>query len=395
MKLRSLFNCFIATSMVASATTISHAQQVDYLNYLEELDVSAKVVQFQNVATGQYIVLKPDPRGGGALEAGDNPDPTGWYFYQGDGADANNIEVKRQGVEGFNWSNYDNADDNKAFIAWNHAKRMPSATAPQPPHDFYIEQTGKSLFRIKWRHNGEYLELMPNLTITHLKGTGPKIISRPLNESNEHQLWNIKVSSKVITCAGKQFKVDDQKKIWERRNGKWVHVGDRCNQLYCNRRRVFCTSTDGSVWRYNEQPHNWTPANTLLAGQFLNGGDGTLGDAMHLQAANGKHFFYMQENGDVGIWTHDPQPRQTWHSKTFDKGANCTLYMQDDGNLVAYDGNNKPFWASDTHVSFDSKYNDKKYKPVRAVLENDGKLVLYSETGFRVWDTEKGKFPLN
>lgn len=371
----------------------SQCQTLEYLNYLEELDPSATVIQFQNVATGQYIVLRPDPRGGGALEGGDAPDPIGWYIYQGNGAEANNIEVKRKGVDGFNWSNYDNADDNKAFIAWNHAKRAPSATAPLPPHDFYLEQSGKSTFRIKWRINGEYLELMPDLKLFIKDSKGPKIISRALNESNQHQLWNIKVSSKVISCVGKQFKVDGEKKIWEKRNNQWVHVGVRCNQLYCNRRRIFCTSTDGSVWRYNEQPHNWTPANTLLANQFLNAGDGTMGDAMYLQAANGKHFFYMQENGQLGIWTHDPSARNIWSTPT--KGTNCTLKMQGDGNLVIYDGNDKPLWSSETHQNWDSKYNDKKYKPVKVVLENDGKLVLYSETGFRVWDNSQGKYPLN
>lgn len=369
------------------------AQTLQPLNNLSELDVTATAVQFKNVATGQYIVLLPAPQGGGSLEGSTSPEPSPWYFYQGAGAELGNVEIKRKPVDGFNWSNYDNADDNKAFIAWNHAKRAPSATAPVPPHDFTIEEVSAGVFKIKWRHNGEYLELMPNLKLPD--GKGPKIISRAFDASNKHQQWIIEVNSKVVSCVGKLFKVDAEKKIWEKINGTWTHVGDRCNQLFCNRRRVFCVGIDGSVWRYNDQPNSWTPANTLLAGQFLNGGNGTMGDAMHLQAANGKHFFYMQENGDLGIWTHDPSPKLAWNSKTFDKGANCTLHMQTDGNLVAYNSKNEPIWGSETQHAWDVRYNDKKYKPTKAVLEDNGQLVLYSETGFRVWDSAKGKYPLN
>lgn len=395
MKLSSFFNGLLASFILMATAPVASTQTLDYINYLSDLDLSAEVIQFQNVATGEYIVLRPDPRGGGALEANANPDPIGWYFYQGQGAETYNIEVKRKGIDGFNWSNYDNADDNKAFIAWNHAKRAPNATTPVPPHDFYLEEAGKAEFRIKWRHNGEYLELMPNLRLYIKDSKGAKIISRPLNTSNQHQLWRIKTSASVFTCMGKQFKVDAAKKIYEKINGQWSHVGDRCNGLECSRRRLFCRSTDGSLWRYNEQPHNWTSANTLLAGQFLNGGDGTMGDAMHLQSANGKHFFYMQENGDLGLWTHDPSPRIVWNSKTHMKGANYTLHMQPDGNLVAYDANNQPIWASQTQHAWDARYKDKKYMPVKAVLEDDGKLVLYSATGFRAWDSAHGKYSLN
>lgn len=386
MKKIPLLNYFLVIFVLLGTAEFTQCQTLEYLDYVEELDASAASVQFQNVATGQYIVLKASPGGGGALEANDNPDPVGWYFHQGNGADANNFDVKRKGVVGFNWANYNNADDNYAAIAWNHAKRIPSATAPQPPHDYYLEQVSKSVFRIKWRHAKEYLELMPNLKLTN--GTGPKIITRALNTSNQHQLWKIKVSSKGWSCEGKQFKVDENKNIWEKRNDKWVEVGNRCNELKCSNQRVFCVSTDGSFWRYNGQPQNWTPANTLLAGQVLNGG-------MNLRASSGMYFFYMQADGNLEIRTNDPNSKNVWNSNTGNKGTNCLLEMQTDGNLVAYNANKKPIWNAETHSFWNPKYSEKKYKPTKLVLEDDGKLVLYSETGFRVWDNVKGKFPLN
>ena len=88
------------------------------LNKLEDLDLTATAVQFRNRATGQYIVLKPDPRGGGALEGGNSPEPVPWYFYQAAGNPSPyNVEIKREPVNGFNWSNYDLRTEEDSFIA--------------------------------------------------------------------------------------------------------------------------------------------------------------------------------------------------------------------------------------------------------------------------------------
>ncbi|MCP4438377.1 MAG: hypothetical protein GY810_05480 [Aureispira sp.] len=200
------------------------------------------------------------------------------------------------------------------------------------------------------------------------------------------------IMTTTLTCEGQEYSVDSDKKIWQKINGNWTHVGDRCAELVCNRRHLFCKSTDGSMWRYNGQAHNWTQANTLLAGQELKGGDGTLGD-QHLAAANGKHFLYMAGNGDISIYTHNPGVSLTWNSKTF-PGANTVLKMQTDGNLVAYAANGSVVWASNTHFTQDPKYKEAKYMPVKLILEDDGVAVLYSATGFKVWDTKKGKYEL-
>ena len=161
------------------------------LNKLEDLDLTATAVQFRNRATGQYIVLKPDPRGGGALEGGNSPEPVPWYFYQAAGNPSPyNVEIKREPVNGFNWSNYDLRTEEASFIAWNHAKRHPSATTPAAPHDWYIEQASAGFFRIKFR-NGEYLQLMPDMVLYIRDSHGPKIITRPLEADNEYQQWEI------------------------------------------------------------------------------------------------------------------------------------------------------------------------------------------------------------
>ncbi|MCB9235530.1 MAG: hypothetical protein H6581_27990 [Bacteroidia bacterium] len=202
------------------------------------------------------------------------------------------------------------------------------------------------------------------------------------------------VSPEVITtCEGKSFKVDAAKLIYEQIAGKWVKVGIKCDALACNRRKVYCTSTDGSLWRYDGTPDAWTPANTLKAGQNLNAGK-VMGQAEFLQAANGKYYFYMQENGDLGVWFHNPDPKVIYSSKTAPQ-TNATLYMQTDGNLVAYNEAGTPIFASDTSPFTDARYGQDKYKATRLVLENDGTLVLYSNTNFKVWTNTGGRMPLN
>ena len=173
--------------------------QLQSLNSLSELDVTATAVQFKNVATGQYIVLKADPRGGGSLEGSAAAEPTPWYFYQASNATGGNVEVKRKPVDGFHWSNYAQRTDEGSSIAWNHATRIPNATAPNGPHAWMIEEVSQGVFRIKWTYNNEYMELMPNLKLPG--SNGPKIITRPLDAANKHQQWTIEVNKKKGTAT--------------------------------------------------------------------------------------------------------------------------------------------------------------------------------------------------
>ena len=166
-------------------------QNLIRLNKLEDLDLSATTVQFRNRATGQYITMRPDPRGGGALEGGAQPQANGWYFYQAaQNPSAGNVEVKHKSVDGFNWSNYDTTNEAGAFVAWNHAKRLPSAATPAAPHDWTIEQHQPGYFRIKEK-SGKYLELTPNMALYIAGSTNPKIITRPANTASAHQQWEI------------------------------------------------------------------------------------------------------------------------------------------------------------------------------------------------------------
>lgn len=161
---------------------------------LAELDVHATAVQFKNVATGQYIILRPAPQGGGSLEAGDAPDQTPWYFYQAADAAPGNVEIKRAPVEGFNWSDYRLRTDAASFVAWNHAKRRPNATAPAAPHAWSLVEAEDGTFRIGLSSGGQ-LTLVPELSLPG--STAPKLVTRPADPASAHQRWEIWANSRL------------------------------------------------------------------------------------------------------------------------------------------------------------------------------------------------------
>jgi hypothetical protein len=62
------------------------------------------------------------------------------------------------------------------------------------------------------------------------------------------------------------------------------------------------------------------------------------------------------------------------------------LTMQDDGNLVLYDGKNQPHWASNTWRHGEPPY--------RTTMQDDGNLVLYDVRGTATWASNTwGKGP--
>lgn len=116
--------------------------------------------------------------------------------------------------------------------------------------------------------------------------------------------------------------------------------------------------------------------NTLNAGEQLNTNE-------RLYAANGAYVLIMQNDGHLCTYTvkdgkHDSF---TWGSGKHGF-ENARLNMQTDGNLVV--NTNAPQWSSQTMAFFDSKWGGAD-KPIKLVLENDGKLNLYNAAGAVVW----------
>ncbi|XP_074565306.1 mannose-specific lectin-like [Curcuma longa] len=99
-----------------------------------------------------------------------------------------------------------------------------------------------------------------------------------------------------------------------------------------------------------------------MADNVLDGG-GTLYTGQSL--TQGDYTFIMQS--DCNLVLYD-KGRAVWASKTNGQGRNCVLRMQTDGNLVVYDGSNRPVWASNTGGS-------RGYYIL--VLQRDRNVVIY------------------
>ena len=99
-----------------------------------------------------------------------------------------------------------------------------------------------------------------------------------------------------------------------------------------------------------------------------------------IQSPNGQcQLFYT--NGDLVLWAvYEKAPTANhvlWRASDSTIGKPGTCVMQDDGNLVIYDANKKPLWASNTSGS----------PGATLVPQDDGNLVIYDRSGKPIWAT--------
>ncbi len=103
-----------------------------------------------------------------------------------------------------------------------------------------------------------------------------------------------------------------------------------------------------------------------------------------LSSENQEYYLVLQDDGNLCVYKRKNDGNHTfvWGTMTSNKGAN-KLTLQQDGNLVLYAAGNNALWSTETMSTFNRKYASSEFKPVRLVLENDGKLVLCSQTEAR------------
>ncbi len=138
--------------------------------------------------------------------------------------------------------------------------------------------------------------------------------------------------------------------------------------------------TADASWR-NKISNMTITKNTLMAGETLNAGQ-------KLVSANGRYILRMQnDDGNLCVYkfNNGKQGAFVWGSMKYGF-KNSKLIMQTDGNLVVYDGTNKPRWSTSTMSHFNAKWGQAAYKPVKLVLGDDGKLRLYNAAGKAVWN---------
>lgn len=107
-----------------------------------------------------------------------------------------------------------------------------------------------------------------------------------------------------------------------------------------------------------------------------------LGINKSIVSKNGKYHLVMQDDGNLVVYDGGRTGgKPTWASNT--KGSGATqLIMQDDGNLVLYDGDRadgKHKWASDTN----GKGGD------RVIIDDTGAIqIIDDDTGAIVWSSK-------
>ena len=84
--------------------------------------------------------------------------------------------------------------------------------------------------------------------------------------------------------------------------------------------------------------------------------------------------FYLQYQNDGNLVIYDANNNPIWASNTSGKSAWRT-YMQPDGNFVIYSSVWNPIWATNTSGNNNSKI----------VMQDDGNLVIYNAAGKPIW----------
>ncbi|HUD10507.1 MAG TPA: hypothetical protein VMR28_02420 [Candidatus Saccharimonadales bacterium] len=103
-------------------------------------------------------------------------------------------------------------------------------------------------------------------------------------------------------------------------------------------------------------------------------GIGRLYPGQSINTADGHYKLVLQSDGNLVLYDNNGKP--LWASGT-NGDSTAFLAMQGDGNLVLYGTNGSPLWYSGTSGNSD----------LRLVTQQDGNLVLYNPVNVPLWDT--------
>ncbi|CAF3644682.1 unnamed protein product [Rotaria sp. Silwood1] len=107
----------------------------------------------------------------------------------------------------------------------------------------------------------------------------------------------------------------------------------------------------------------------------------------YLRSTNDAYYAIMQRDGNFVVYTsRDFSPvNAQWSSNSTNKGQQpFRLIMQDNGNLVIRDVNNKVIWS--THTA------GKGVKPHHLIMQIDRNLVLYDGNHQPIWASNTTKW---
>ena len=137
------------------------------------------------------------------------------------------------------------------------------------------------------------------------------------------------------------------------------------------------------VYYYEHCLYNKRCDDRLYGGQFLLEEGGRNGQ-QELRSPNRKYRLIM-EDGNVALWDVALWEQRTviWETYTYNTGGihPFTLKMEKDNNLVVYDSKSKVVWQSFTGFTSVKGKVDSMYETGKAVLQDDGNLVIYDKVG--------------
>jgi len=130
------------------------------------------------------------------------------------------------------------------------------------------------------------------------------------------------------------------------------------------------------------KPELKSPPSEIAPGQ-------TIEEGKYLRSHNGYYYAVVEPDGNFVLYAsaHWHTKNALWSSKSGGKGKGpgFQIALQEDGNLVRYDGYHNHHWSTDT--------NGKGSPGRRLVLQDDGNLVLYDGAKKALWatGTDRGK----
>lgn len=168
--------------------------------------------------------------------------------------------------------------------------------------------------------------------------------------------------------------------------------GSQGLSMYSNFRRIWGpgAANQPGAWLVMQTDGNLVLYSSSNVALWASGTDGNPGARLALQP-DGNLVIYNTEN--TALWAsytiHNPDHfsyiNNEWRTPGFlypfqsldTANGTRSLLLQPDGNLVLYDANRKPLWASNT-AGKDPKY---------LALQSDGNLVLYSKSNVAIWNS--------
>ena len=95
----------------------------------------------------------------------------------------------------------------------------------------------------------------------------------------------------------------------------------------------------------------------------------------------------MQFDGNFVVYiNYWGKYKPIWATQTFNKSKGpYVMRVQVDNNLVIYDGNSKPLWASH------NTGKEPRGLGAKLTMQNNGNLVFYDDIGAPIWNTNSFK----